>query len=300
MWSSGFMELSSAPPVFAPRAFSQPRCSIVRLFREDIALETGHYETAFERFIGLMAQMISKQTQQKSGNLVDYEITAKLCIKFTTDGIHAWSWLSMLLKVYKDEICLVKLHGKLYLEHIDFRLANVLSFTGLLASMHGYWVHESDALLLMDDQVSKINLSLHLPKSGTRSTTENGHLQTIFDGPISTYPSLLLQATAEKIGNDKYRHYDSDIATGLGVSALLVFFFIAEVCLLAALFAMPTKYLSNPSHSCQKGRKGVFRAGAAFVVLTGIVSELYYVSYSKANDGQLSYNGDTGTRTGNL
>lgn len=40
-----------------------------------------------------------------------------------------------------------------------------------------------------------------------------------------------------------------------------------------------TKYLSDPSHSCQKVRKGIFGAGAAFVVLTGIVSELYYVSY---------------------
>ncbi|KAL9383929.1 hypothetical protein Peur_024252 [Populus x canadensis] len=153
----------------------------------------------------------------------------------------------MSLKVYKDDICLVKLHGKLYLEHIDFGLANA--------------------------------------------------------------------ATTEKIGNDNYRHYDSDIATGLGVSALLflmasqllivvgwVFFFIAEVCLLAASArnAYHTKYLSVPSHSCQKVRKGVFWAGAALVVLTSVVSELYYVSYSKANDGQLSYNGDTGTRTGNL
>ncbi|KAG6755990.1 hypothetical protein POTOM_039404 [Populus tomentosa] len=248
--------------------------------------------------------MISKQTQQKSGNLVEYEITEKLCIKFITDdgflniitGSGFWglislplllllllnregTLLSMLLKVYKDEICLVKLHGKLYLEHIDCRA-------------FGFHVHESDVLLLMDDQVSKINLSLHLPKSGTRSTTENGHLQTIFDGPISTYPSLLLQATTEKIGNDKYRHYDSDIATGLGVrySSLL----LRSACW-QPLFAMPTKYSSDPSHSCQKMRKGVFRAGAAFVVLTGTVSELYYVSYSKANDGQLSYNGDTGT-----
>ncbi|KAJ6885812.1 hypothetical protein NC651_026461 [Populus alba x Populus x berolinensis] len=82
-------------------------------------------------------------------------------------------------------------------------------------------------------------------------------------------------------------------------SCTRVFFFIAEVCLLAAsvrnAYVPTTKYLSDPSHSCQKMRKGVFRAGAAFVVLTGIVSELYYVSYSKANDGQLSYNGDTGT-----
>ncbi|KAJ6885811.1 hypothetical protein NC651_026460 [Populus alba x Populus x berolinensis] len=91
-------------------------------------------------------------------------------------------------------------------------------------------------MLLMDDQVSKINLSLHLPKSGTRSTTENGHLQTIFDGPISTYPSLLLQATTEKIGNDKYRHYDSDIATGLGVSALL--FLMASQLLIVVGWSM--------------------------------------------------------------
>jgi hypothetical protein len=42
-------------------------------------------------------------------------------------------------------------------------------------------------------------LSLHLPKSGIRSTTENGQLQTISDGLISTYPSLLLQATTEKL-----------------------------------------------------------------------------------------------------
>ncbi|KAH8493667.1 hypothetical protein H0E87_020426, partial [Populus deltoides] len=85
-------------------------------------------------------------------------------------------------------------------------------------------------------------------------------------------------------------------------SCTRVFFFIAEVCLLAASVrnAYHTKYLSDPSHSCQKVRKGVFWAGAAFVVLTSVVSELYYVSYSKANDGQLSYNGDTGTRTGIL
>jgi len=47
-------------------------------------------------------------------------------------------------------------------------------------------------------------------------------------------------------------------------------------------------------------RKGIFGAGAAFVVLTCIVSKLYYVSYSKANDEQPFYNRDTGIRMRNL
>ncbi|KAG6778710.1 hypothetical protein POTOM_015054 [Populus tomentosa] len=177
-------------------------------------------------------------------------------------------------------------------------------------------------------------------------TGENEQLQTtpvscISDGPISTYPCLLLQAKIEKVGNDSYCRYDSDIATGLGVGSLLllmanqllimvasrclccgkamrpsgsrawaivlfitcwVFFFIAEICLLVASVrnGYHTKYLSDPSHSCQKVRKGIFGAGAAFVVLTGIVSELYYVSYSKASDEQPSYDRDTGIRMGNL
>ncbi|KAJ9168887.1 hypothetical protein P3X46_020367 [Hevea brasiliensis] len=141
----------------------------------------------------------------------------------------------------------------------------------------------------------------------------------------------------------KYCKYDSDVATGLGAGAFValmasqilimvasrclccgkamrpsgsrtwaivlfitcwVFFFIAEVCLLAGSVrnAYHTKYYlsSDPNLSCRQLRKGVFGAGAAFVVLTGIVSELYYVSYSRANDGQSSYNRDTGVRMGNL
>ena len=66
--------------------------------------------------------------------------------------------------------------------------------------------------------------------------------------------------------------------------------------------AYHTKYknlLNNPP-SCATLRKGVFGAGAAFVFLTAIVSELYYVSYSKAKDGQANYGKDTGVRMGNL
>ncbi|KAG8635352.1 uncharacterized protein LOC110602961 [Manihot esculenta] len=151
--------------------------------------------------------------------------------------------------------------------------------------------------------------------------------------------------TAEVITQGDYRYcqYDSDIATGLGVGALValmasqilimvasrclccgkamrpsgsrawaivlfitcwVFFFIAEVCLLAGSVrnAYHTKYYLSPERklSCRQLRKGVFGAGAAFVVLTGIVSELYYVSYTRANDGQASYGRDTGVRMGNL
>ena len=66
--------------------------------------------------------------------------------------------------------------------------------------------------------------------------------------------------------------------------------------------AYHTKYknLLNDPPSCATLRKGVFGAGAAFVFLTAIVSELYYVSYSKANDGQANYSRDTGVRMGNL
>ncbi|XVF87525.1 hypothetical protein PTKIN_Ptkin18bG0127100 [Pterospermum kingtungense] len=83
-----------------------------------------------------------------------------------------------------------------------------------------------------------------------------------------------------------------------------VFFFIAEACLLAGSVrnAYHTKYknlLNNPP-SCATLRKGVFGAGAAFVFLTAIVSELYYVSYAKANEVQADYGKDTGVRMGNL
>ena len=62
--------------------------------------------------------------------------------------------------------------------------------------------------------------------------------------------------------------------------------------------AYHTKY--RHGLSCKVVRKGVFAAGAAFVVFTGIVSELYYVSYSKANDGEATYARDTGVRMSDL
>ncbi|XP_021740535.1 uncharacterized protein LOC110706866 [Chenopodium quinoa] len=84
-----------------------------------------------------------------------------------------------------------------------------------------------------------------------------------------------------------------------------VLFLIAEACLLAGSVrnAYHTKYRSvlNSPPSCQTLRKGVFAAGAAFTVFTGIISELYYVSYSKASvDFIPKQPGDTGLRMGNL
>ncbi|CAD5315959.1 unnamed protein product [Arabidopsis thaliana] len=139
-----------------------------------------------------------------------------------------------------------------------------------------------------------------------------------------------------------YCVYDKDIATGLGVGSFLVllasqllimvasrclccgraltpsgsrswaivlfiitwvFFFIAQVCLLAGSVrnAYHTKYrvyFGNTSPSCRSLRKGVFGAGAAFIVLTGIVSELYYVTLSRAKDFQPSR--DPGIRMSSL
>lgn len=80
-----------------------------------------------------------------------------------------------------------------------------------------------------------------------------------------------------------------------------VTFIIAEVCLLAGSVrnAYHTKYTTVFTNdlNCKMLRKGVFAAGAAFIVFTGIVSELYYVYYSKANDG-FQPNIDTGIRMG--
>ncbi|KAK9085174.1 hypothetical protein Sjap_025585 [Stephania japonica] len=82
--------------------------------------------------------------------------------------------------------------------------------------------------------------------------------------------------------------------------ACWVTFIIAEICLLAGSVrnAYHTKYglYGADPLSCQTLRKGVFAAGAAFIVFTGILSELYYVSYSKANDSP--YGGEMGVGMG--
>ena len=81
-------------------------------------------------------------------------------------------------------------------------------------------------------------------------------------------------------------------------------FFIAEVCLLAGSVrnAYHTKYktlfgISDPN--CSTVRKGVFAAGAAFTFFTAIISEVYYICYSKARDGfEAPYGRETGVGMG--
>ncbi|KAI3928077.1 hypothetical protein MKW98_023678 [Papaver atlanticum] len=81
-------------------------------------------------------------------------------------------------------------------------------------------------------------------------------------------------------------------------------FFIAEICLLAGSVrnAYHTKYRNHfavEKYSCNTVRKGVFGAGAAFIVFTGILTEIYYVCYARAKDGfQAPYGRDTGVGMG--
>ncbi|KAM1655380.1 hypothetical protein ACFX1Q_008268 [Malus domestica] len=82
-----------------------------------------------------------------------------------------------------------------------------------------------------------------------------------------------------------------------------VLFLIAEVCLLAGSVrnAYHTKYRTIFSESppdCQQLRKGVFGAGAAFIFLTTIVSEFYYVCYSRARESFQPYGGEAAVGLG--
>ncbi|KAH1148805.1 hypothetical protein GYH30_043437 [Glycine max] len=69
-----------------------------------------------------------------------------------------------------------------------------------------------------------------------------------------------------------------------------VTFIIAASCLLAGSVRnmYHTEYrdpiMGERAPSCQTLRKGVFGVGAAFIVFPDITSELYYVSFSKANN----------------
>lgn len=154
------------------------------------------------------------------------------------------------------------------------------------------------------------------------------------------------RSTARIVEDDQKEHnycvYDSDIATGYGVGALLFLmasqvlimaasrcfccgrsltpggsrawavilfiicwltFLIAEACLLAGSVANAyhTKYrgiVGADSFTCETLRKGVFAAGAAFIFFTAIVSEFYYICYSKARGGSTPYGRDTGVGMG--
>lgn len=82
-----------------------------------------------------------------------------------------------------------------------------------------------------------------------------------------------------------------------------VSYLIAGSCLLAGSVknAYHTKYstlISDQPPSCEVMRKGVFGAGAAFIVLTGIFSELFYVRYTKVDGRHVPNFPDSGIRMG--
>ncbi|KQK16378.1 uncharacterized protein LOC100838877 [Brachypodium distachyon] len=116
-----------------------------------------------------------------------------------------------------------------------------------------------------------------------------------------------------------YCVYDSDVATGYGVAALLLLtavqvlvmvasrcfcsrgtalvllffssltFLIAAACLLAgsvrnAYHTRDRGIINADPLSCETLRKGVFAAGAAFTFFTAILTEFYYISYSTSRD----------------
>ncbi|KAL8167327.1 hypothetical protein V2J09_008826 [Rumex salicifolius] len=126
-----------------------------------------------------------------------------------------------------------------------------------------------------------------------------------------------------KIGHDAdmdfdYCVYDSDISTGYGLGAFFFLmasqvlimiasrltFLIAEICLLAgsAKNAYHTRSKAyngqDKPPSCETLRKGVFAAGAAFTLFTAILSELYYICYSKARGPVQGYGGESGVGMG--
>ncbi|KAL8517250.1 hypothetical protein ACS0TY_015471 [Phlomoides rotata] len=80
---------------------------------------------------------------------------------------------------------------------------------------------------------------------------------------------------------------------------VLVTFLIVEACLLAgsvrnAYHTKCTTQFFNQPPSCKTVRNGVFAAGAAFIVFTGIISEFYYTSYFKARGSFAPYRGEDG------
>ncbi|KAH0434810.1 hypothetical protein IEQ34_026746 [Dendrobium chrysotoxum] len=100
--------------------------------------------------------------------------------------------------------------------------------------------------------------------------------------------------------NITYCIYDSDIATGYGVGAFLFLFsnqallmvvtkltfLIAESCLIAGATnnAYHTKYrhvIYVQNWTCASLRKGVFIAGAVFVVFTMVLNVYYYMYFAK-------------------
>ncbi|KAF1879194.1 hypothetical protein Lal_00047867 [Lupinus albus] len=105
--------------------------------------------------------------------------------------------------------------------------------------------------------------------------------------------------------NETYCTYNSDVATGYGVGAFLFLlssesllmgvtkcmmtFMVAEACLIAGATknAYHTKYrgvIYAQNFTCETLRKGIFVAGAVFVVANMILNVYYYMYFTKATN----------------
>ncbi|KAJ4730656.1 fiber (DUF1218) [Rhynchospora pubera] len=142
------------------------------------------------------------------------------------------------------------------------------------------------------------------------SDSEKNYTFCVYDSDISTgygfgaFFLLLFSQIILMVGSRCFCCGPAMKPGGSRACALILFLFcwltfiIAEACLFAGSLrnAYHTKYRTlfvNDPPTCEMVRKGVFAAGAAFVFFTAILSEFYYISFSKARDasGGASYGG---------
>ncbi|KAG0498653.1 hypothetical protein HPP92_002965 [Vanilla planifolia] len=169
----------------------------------------------------------------------------------------------------------------------------------------------SAVVLVLVFAVDLIAFALAIAAEQRRSTarvvpdSEKNYTYCVYDSDIATgygVGSLLFLMAGQAIATVGSKCFCCGRALRPGgprACALLLFLFswltfvIAESCLLAGSVenAYHTKYrtlfVDNPP-SCQTLRKGVFGAGAAFVFFTAVLTELYYVCFSKARDATLA------------
>ncbi|KAJ8532385.1 hypothetical protein K7X08_012308 [Anisodus acutangulus] len=145
-----------------------------------------------------------------------------------------------------------------------------------------------------------------------KEDSENNYSYCVYDSDISTgygVGAFLFLMVSQIIVMVASRCFCCGKALSPGGSracAVLLFiicwvtFFIAEACLFAGSVrnAYHTKYrssilTSDKPLSCETLRKGVFAAGAAFIFFTSIISQFYYVSYSKSR-APAPYGGESG------
>ncbi|KAK4369146.1 hypothetical protein RND71_012938 [Anisodus tanguticus] len=145
-----------------------------------------------------------------------------------------------------------------------------------------------------------------------KEDSENNYSYCVYDSDISTgygvgaFLFLMLSQIIVMMASRCFCCGKALSPGGSRACAVLLFiicwvtFFIAEACLFAGSVrnAYHTKYrssilMSDKRLSCEILRKGVFAAGAAFIFFTSIISQFYYVSYSKSR-APVPYGGESG------